>query len=110
MINPIGPGQVGAARAGSTQPASTPVVGDRAALAEGGRPTDFTQTLREQLEQVNRVQTDAERQVESLLTGESQDITGVFTAARKAQVAFSLLMEIRNKLVDAYVELRQMRV
>lgn len=100
MVNPIGPGQVGVARGGITPPAAAPA-------AEGG---EFTQTLREQLEQVNRVQTDAERQVESLLTGESQDITGVFTAARTAQVAFSLLMEIRNKLVDAYVELRQMRV
>lgn len=100
MVNPIGPGQVGSARGATPQTASAPA-------AEGG---DFTQSLRQQLERVNRVQTDAERQVESLLTGESQDITGVFTAARKAQVAFSLLMEIRNKLVDAYVELRQMRV
>ena len=100
MINPIGPGQVGVSRGAIAPPASAPAT-------EGG---DFTLSLREQLEQVNRVQNDAERQVESLLTGESQDITGVFTAARKAQVAFSLLMEIRNKLVDAYVELRQMRV
>lgn len=56
------------------------------------------------------MQADADRNVENLLTGETQNITEVFVAARKAQVAFSLLMEIRNKLVDAYTELRQLRV
>jgi flagellar hook-basal body complex protein FliE len=34
----------------------------------------------------------------------------VFSAVRKAQVAFGLLMEIRNKLTDAYEEIQQMRV
>ena len=71
---------------------------------------DFAAALRRQLEQVSRMQTEADQGVQSLLTGESQNITEVFAAARKAQVAFSLLMEIRNKLVDAYTEIRQLRV
>lgn len=75
--------------------------------AEGG---DFASLLRKQLEQVSHMQTEADRGVENLLTGQTDNITEVFTAARKAEVAFSLLMEIRNKLVDAYTELRQMRI
>jgi flagellar hook-basal body complex protein FliE len=71
---------------------------------------DFAAALRRQLEQVSRMQTEADQGVQSLLTGESQNVTEVFAAARKAQVAFSLLMEIRNKLVDAYTEIRQLRV
>jgi flagellar hook-basal body complex protein FliE len=70
----------------------------------------FASQLREQLEHVSRMQAEAEQSIEGLLTGETDNLTGVFTTARKAEVAFSLLMEIRNKLVDAYAELRQLRV
>jgi flagellar hook-basal body complex protein FliE len=77
-----------------------------------GKPPgdDFAAALRRQLEQVNQMQTDAEQNVQQILSGGTQNITEVFTAARKAQVAFSLLMEIRNKLVDAWDELRNLRV
>lgn len=71
---------------------------------------DFAAMLRGQLERVNQMQAEADEGVRRILTGEAQNVTEVFTAARKAQVAFSLLMEMRNKLVDAYTELRQMRV
>lgn len=76
----------------------------------GAGGTDFAAQLRRQLEQVSRMQAEADQGVEKLLTGQTDNITEVFTAARKAEVAFSLLMEIRNKLVDAYSELRQLRV
>lgn len=75
-----------------------------------GANSDFAAMLRTQLEKVSRMQMEADEGVQRILTGESQNITEVFTAARKAEVAFSLLIEMRNKLVDAYTELRQMRV
>jgi flagellar hook-basal body complex protein FliE len=71
---------------------------------------DFAAQLRRQLEQVSQMQKEADQGIEHLLTGQTDNITDVFVAARKAEVAFSLLMEIRNKLVDAYAEMRQMRV
>lgn len=70
----------------------------------------FASQLREQLERVSQMQNEADAGVQELLSGETENITGVFVTARKAQVAFSLLMEIRNKLVDAYTEIRQLRV
>lgn len=70
----------------------------------------FAAQLRQQLEQVSRMQEEASAGVEKLLTGQTQNITEVFTTARKAEVAFTLLMELRNKLVDAYTEIRQLRV
>ena len=72
--------------------------------------SDFAGQLRQQLEQVSRMQTEADEGLQNLLTGRTDNITGVLSAARKAEVAFSLLMEIRNKLVDAYSELKQLRV
>lgn len=73
---------------------------------EGG----FAAELRRQLEQVSQMQAEADAGVQNLLTGRSDNVTEVLTATRKAEVAFSLLMEIRNKLVDAYTELKQLRV
>ena len=66
--------------------------------------------IKEQLQKVSQMQSEADEKVQALVTGESQNLTEVFTAARKAEVAFSLLMEIRNKLVDAYQEVKNMRV
>ena len=71
---------------------------------------DFASLIKEQLQQVSQMQSEADDKVQKLLTGETQNLTEVFAAARKAEVAFSLLMEIRNKLLDAYQEVKNMRV
>ena len=92
-VGPVGP-------AGPTRPAKPTT----------GAGEDFAAMVKEQLQKVSRMQSEADEKVQELLTGGSQNFTEVFTAARKAEVAFSLLMEIRNKLVDAYQELKNMRV
>ncbi len=91
--NPTAPGSLGGA--------------SRTGRAES---TDFAGQLRQQLEQVNQMQAEADAGIQDLVTGQTDNITQVLTSARKAEVAFSLLMEIRNKLVDAYTELKQLRV
>ncbi len=75
-----------------------------------GGGVDFKDLLLDKLDEVNRLQTEAGKSVEKLVTGETQNMAEVFIAVRKADVAFSLLMEIRNKLMDAYEQVRQMRV
>lgn len=89
-VNPVGPAKL-------AKPAT-------------GAGEDFASMVKEQLQQVSRMQSEADENVQKLVTGQTQNITEVFTAARKAEVAFSLLMEIRNKLVDAYQEVKNMRV
>jgi flagellar hook-basal body complex protein FliE len=64
----------------------------------------------ENLDQVNRLQQEAQTATEKLATGKTDNVAEVFTTARKAGVAFDLLMEIRNKLMDAYTEMKQMRI
>ena len=90
---------------GPARPSASPGLSEE---ASGGG--DFASQLRQQLEQVNQMQAEADQGIQNLLTGQTDNITEVLTTARKAEVAFSLLMDIRNKLVDAYVELRQLRV
>ncbi|MGB0714385.1 MAG: flagellar hook-basal body complex protein FliE [Phycisphaerae bacterium] len=70
----------------------------------------FKDVLIESLNEVNRLQTEADEGVQKLLTGETQNVAEVLAAADKAGIAFDLLMEVRNKLTEAYQEIQQMRV
>lgn len=71
---------------------------------------DFKSVLIDSLNEVNRLQTEADAGVQRLLSGEGNNVAEVLAAAEKAGIAFDLLMEIRNKLTDAYNEIQQMRV
>ena len=70
---------------------------------------DFKEVLLNSLEQVNTLQQEAAAEVEGLVRGETQNVAEVFSAVRKSEVAFGLLMEIRNKLTEAYQEIQQIR-
>ena len=74
----------------------------------GGK--DFKSVLLDSLGEVNRLQTEADQGVQRLITGETDNVAEVMAAVNKAGIAFDLLMEIRNKLNDAYQEIQQMRV
>lgn len=101
MADPISINGVGPVTPAAPTPAAKPATGAR---------DDFATMIKEQLQKVSEMQSEADEKVQALVTGENQNLTEVFTAARKAEVAFSLLMEIRNKLVDAYDEIKNMRV
>lgn len=103
MVEPVSPDQL--LPVAPARPAAPGRLAD-GAPGQGG----FAAELRQQLEQVSQMQAEADAGIQSLLTGQSDNITEVLAATRKAEVAFSLLMEIRNKLVDAYSELKQLRV
>ena len=64
----------------------------------------------ESLNEVNRLQTEADQGVQRLLTGETNNVAEVFAASNKAGIAFDLLMEVRNKLVEAYQEILRMQI
>jgi flagellar hook-basal body complex protein FliE len=70
----------------------------------------FGEFMIESLNEVNRLQTEADAGVQRLLTGETDNVAEVFAASNKAGIAFDLLMEVRNRLMDAYQEIQQMRV
>ena len=70
----------------------------------------FKQTLLENIERVNEMQNDAERAIEDLTAGRRDDLANVLIAKQKADVAFRMLLQVRNQLVDAYDEIKQLRV
>ena len=77
-----------------------------ASLPEG---KTFQELLVESLDKVNQLQLEAADGVERIAAGKNNDLSDVFSAVRKADMAFSMLMEMQNKLLDAYRELQQMQ-
>ncbi|NOT02165.1 MAG: flagellar hook-basal body complex protein FliE [Phycisphaerales bacterium] len=70
----------------------------------------FKDVMVDSLNEVNRLQKEADAGVQRLLTGETDQMAEVFAASNKAGIAFDMLMEVRNRLVEAYREIQQMRV
>ena len=75
-----------------------------------GDGPNFQDVLMKNIEQVNRLQQDAAKAIEDLATGRREDMTNVLMAQRKADEAFKLLLQVRNKITAAYEEMKQMRV
>jgi flagellar hook-basal body complex protein FliE len=76
--------------------------------AEGG--VSFKDVLMKNLNEVNQLQQDADKSLEDFVTGKTQNMGEVISASQKASLAFSMLTQIRNKLQDAYDEVKNLRV
>lgn len=70
---------------------------------------DFESTLKGFLTDVNDMQLDASQSIQKMVAGEVKDVHQVMLAAGEAKVAFNLMVEIRNKTMEAYKELMRMR-
>jgi len=70
----------------------------------------FKDVLMKQIEQVNKLQEDAEMAIEDFSNGRRTDMANVMNAKNQADVAFQMLMQVRNKLLDAYQEIKEIRV
>jgi flagellar hook-basal body complex protein FliE len=69
----------------------------------------FGGILQNALQQVNQLSGAADQQVGSLLQGGKTDMSGVMIAVEKADVAFQLVMQVRNKIVTAYQDIEKMQ-
>jgi|SaaInlStandDraft_3_1057020.scaffolds.fasta_scaffold36795_1 flagellar hook-basal body complex protein FliE len=65
----------------------------------------FKNVLSNYLTEVNTLQHDADAQIQRLVAGETENLHEVMLAMDEAQTTFSLMMEIRNSLVDSYKEI-----
>jgi len=70
----------------------------------------FKDYLLQSIQEVNSMQQAADQAVERLFTGGNVSPAEVLTAVQKADLAFRMMMQIRNKIVQAYQEVQNMRV
>jgi flagellar hook-basal body complex protein FliE len=69
----------------------------------------FSGVLSNALHQVNQLSGGAEQQIGNLLKGGNADMSTVMIAVEKADVAFQLMMQVRNKIVSAYQDIEKMQ-
>ncbi|MFZ3230888.1 MAG: flagellar hook-basal body complex protein FliE [Pseudobdellovibrio sp.] len=70
----------------------------------------FADTLKEAVNNVNQIHLDSDKKAQELATGKTDDIAGVMIAAEKADIALRVMVQVRNKIIDAYQEIMKMQV
>ena len=78
--------------------------------ARGPEEGAFKKTLDQLMDTVSSTETAAGQKTQSVLAGAPVDSHDVMIAAQEAGLAFELMLEIRNKLIEAYQELIRMQV
>ncbi|MGB8010558.1 MAG: flagellar hook-basal body complex protein FliE [Terriglobales bacterium] len=73
--------------------------------AEGG----FGDSLRDAIREVNDLSDNSNQKVTELVQGDRQDVHNVMIAVEKADIAFQLMMQVRNKIVNAYQEVSKLQ-
>lgn len=87
----------------------SPMGSPAASQPQPGVPS-FKDALQGQIDKVNELQSAATAAMEDLATGRRDDVESVILATQKADIAFKMLLQVRNKVVDAYEEVKQMRI
>jgi flagellar hook-basal body complex protein FliE len=79
----------------------------------GGDAADgasFKDVLVDSIQQVNTMQFEADKAVETMFSGGEINPAEVLTAVQKADLAFRLTMQMRNKLMEVYQEIKDIRI
>ena len=70
----------------------------------------FTSLLNEAMNEVDQAQKASDEQISQVVSGDVQDVHTAMIAMQKADLSFQMMMQVRNKLVDAYHEVMRMQV
>src|SRR2546426_6545524 len=74
-----------------------------------GGGASFGKLLNEAIQQVNDVEQTSQGELQKFLSNES-DLHSVMTALEKADLSFQMMMQVRNKIVQAYQEIMTSQV
>ena len=81
------------------------------ALGQTTSKVNFSDALKASLNQVNKVQNEAEQLGKSFAMGDdSVSLSDVMIAGQKANISFQATVQVRNKLVSAYHDIMNMQV
>ena len=70
----------------------------------------FRKMLQTSIAEVNQLQNAADSSIEQLVAGRSRNLHETMIAMEKADISFRLMMEVRNKIIEAYNEVMRMQV
>ena len=100
--------EIGIAGVGPGNMLPQPQVGQGAKSEEGG--PSFKKMLTNSLDEVRTLQVQADDAIRNLVAGEVTDVTEAMVAVERADIAFNTMMQIRNKIIQAYEEVMRMNI
>jgi flagellar hook-basal body complex protein FliE len=71
---------------------------------------DFSSHLQNALGDVNELQQKADQAIQQLVGEGKGDLQDTMVALERADISFRLMMQIRNKVLEAYQEIMRMQV
>jgi flagellar hook-basal body complex protein FliE len=71
---------------------------------------DFSQVMRDAVKEINQLQTNADEAIAKVQLDNTANIHEAMVALEQAGISFRALMQVRNKIVDAYQEVMRMQV
>jgi len=78
-------------------------------IGTGDASGGFGDVLKNAVNQVSNLEGSATQQVGALMQGGNTDMSKVMISVEKADVAFQLMMQVRNKIVSAYQDIEKMK-
>lgn len=81
------------------QPSATPKSGE-----------GFGALLEQSINRVEAFRADAKDSVDKFINGEQGDLHSVALSSQRAELEFELMLQIRNKVVQAYQEIMRMQI
>ena len=70
----------------------------------------FGDMLKDAISSVNELQKQSDTEIQKVMTGESQDLATTVIAMQKADLSFQMMMQVRNKIVQAYQEIMRTQI
>lgn len=70
----------------------------------------FADTLKDAITEVNNLQQVSNQKMQELSVGKTDNVADVMIAAEKADIAMRVMVQVRNKVIDAYNEIMRMNV
>lgn len=83
--------------------------GAKGSKSESGGVT-FGDLLVDKINEANSAISTADKAVENLVAGRNKNVHETMIALEKADISFKMLMQVRNKMIDAYREIMRMQV
>lgn len=74
------------------------------------KETSFSKVISDAINKVNDAQVTADQKVEDFINGEDVSMHDVMLSMQESQLSMQLLIEVRNKVVEAYQEINRVQL
>jgi len=110
LLNRAAPNGIDLSNLQESSPVLTEALANAGATQSAGSRKSFSDILEKLVGEVDGSIKAADAEKAKVLSGESTNLHQAMIAMQEAGVAFSMMVEVRNKLVESYQEIMRMQV